>query len=217
MTDWAKFIQAKIKLARKGAAPSPAALNARTPPGQHLVTNFPVLDLGMHPKITRDTWRLRLFGLVPREITLDWAALSRLPQVTAVSDFHCVTRWSQLDMHWEGVPARELVMLAQPAPEAHFVTLHSYDEYTTNLPLAALLDADVLIAHGVSGKPLPNEHGGPVRLVVPKRYAWKSAKWLEAIEFHAQDRPGFWEVRAYHNDADPWREERFGYPAQREA
>jgi DMSO/TMAO reductase YedYZ molybdopterin-dependent catalytic subunit len=209
MTDWVKFIQAKIKLAQKGAAPSKPNADARTPPGQHLVTNFPVLDLGQRPEIPRDMWRLHLFGLVGQEITLDWAGLMRLPQVKTISDFHCVTRWSQLDMQWEGVLARDVLMLAQPTPEARFVTLHSYDEYTTNLPLVALLDADVLLAHSVFGKPLAREHGGPVRVVVPKRYGWKSAKWIKGIEFHHEDHPGFWETRAYHNDANPWQEERF--------
>ena len=210
MTDWAKFIQAKIKIARKGAAPSKPNTDARTPPGQHLVTNFPVLDLGNRPEITRDMWQLHLFGLVGQEITLDWGGLMRLPQVKAISDFHCVTRWSRLDMQWEGVLARDVLMLAEPRPEAHFVTLHSYDGYTTNLPLTALLDSDVLVAHSVLGKSLSREHGGPVRLVVPKRYGWKSAKWLKGIEFHQEDRPGFWEVRGYHNDANPWQEQRFG-------
>ena len=210
MTDWAKFIQAKIKIARKGAAPSKPNTDARTPPGQHLVTNFPVLDLGNRPEITRDMWQLHLFGLVGQEITLDWGGLMRLPQVKAISDFHCVTRWSRLDMQWEGVLARDVLMLAEPRPEAHFVTLHSYDGYNTNLPLTALLDSDVLVAHSVLGKSLSREHGGPVRLVVPKRYGWKSAKWLKGIEFHQEDRPGFWEVRGYHNDANPWQEQRFG-------
>ena len=210
MTDWAKFIQAKIKLAQKGAPPSAASTDIRTPPGQHLVKNFPVLDLGIRPKVTRETWRLRLFGLVKQEITLDWEALSRLPQTRTSIDFHCVTRWSQLDMDWQGVLVREVIALAEPTEEAHFVTLFSYDDYTTNLPLEALLDDDVLLAHSVFGKPLSAEHGGPVRALVPKRYGWKSAKWLKGIAFHAEDRPGFWEVRGYHNEADPWREQRFG-------
>jgi DMSO/TMAO reductase YedYZ molybdopterin-dependent catalytic subunit len=112
-------------------------------------------------------------------------------------------------MDWDGVLARDVVALAQPLPTARFVTLHGADGYTTNLPLEALLDEDVVIAHSVFGAPLAREHGGPVRLVVPKRYGWKSAKWLSGIEFHAQDQPGFWEVRGYHNEADPWKEERF--------
>jgi len=210
MTNWTKFIEGKIRLAQRGAAPSKPSADARRPPGQHLVTNFPVLDLGMRPEVKKESWRLHLFGLVAQEVMLDWDALLKLPQVKDVSDFHCVTRWSQLDMDWEGVSAREVVALVQPLDQAHFVTLHGADGYTTNLPLEALLDDDVLIAHSVHGKPLSAEHGGPVRLVVPKRYGWKSAKWLVGIEFHAEDRPGFWEVRGYHNEADPWKEERFG-------
>jgi DMSO/TMAO reductase YedYZ molybdopterin-dependent catalytic subunit len=211
MTNWAKFIEGKTKLARRGADPSGATDDARTPPGQHLVNNFPILDLGIHPTVTREAWQLRLFGLVESETALDWKRLMGLPQMRDVSDFHCVTRWSQLDMAWAGVRARDVIALAKPLPDVQFVTVHGYDDYTTNLPLAALMDDDVLIAHSVHGKPLSTEHGGPIRLVVPKRYGWKSAKWLSAIEFHAEDRPGFWEVRGYHNEADPWKEERFGY------
>lgn len=181
----------------------------RVPPGQRLTGDFPVLDLGIQPGISHDDWRLRLFGLVAREVELDWPGLMALPQVSDVSDFHCVTHWTRLDVPWEGVRARDVVALAAPLPAALYVTLHSSDGYTTNLPLAALLDDDVLVAHGVDGGPLSEEHGGPVRLVVPKRYAWKCAKWLCGIEFHAEDRPGYWEVRGYHNDADPWREERY--------
>ncbi|MGB4674806.1 MAG: sulfite oxidase-like oxidoreductase [Azovibrio sp.] len=181
----------------------------RIPPGQHLAPEFPVLDLGIRPDISHADWRLRLHGLVAREVELDWPALQALPQISATSDFHCVTTWSTLDLTWEGVRASVVLALAQPLPEARFVSLQGYDGYTTNLPLSALLDEDVLIAHGVNGGPLAPAHGGPVRLVVPRRYGWKSAKWLKAIEFLAADRPGFWEVRGYHNEADPWLEERF--------
>jgi DMSO/TMAO reductase YedYZ molybdopterin-dependent catalytic subunit len=181
----------------------------RIPPGQREVDDFPVLDLGIRPDVTHDNWQLTLCGLVDREITLDWAALLALPQVKIRSDFHCVTTWSQLNMDWEGVLARDVIALAAPLPEGRFVTLHGYDNYTTNLPAAALLDDDVLIAHGFNDAPLADDHGGPVRLVVPKRYGWKSAKWLRAIEFHAEDRLGYWEVRGYSNDADPWKEERY--------
>jgi len=181
----------------------------RIPPGQRETRDFPVLDLGIRPALTHDNWRLTLCGLVAREVTLDWAALMALPQARIRCDFHCVTTWSQLDMDWEGVRARDVVALAAPLPAARFVTLHGYDDYTTNLPLAALYDDDVLIAHGFDDAPLADEHGGPVRLLVPQRYGWKSAKWLRAIEFHAEDRPGYWEVRGYHNEADPWKEERY--------
>lgn len=209
MPDWNKLITGKIALAKKGSQPSKSGANARVPAGQTEVKNFPRLDLGIVPDLNVQNWRLRVYGLVGNELSLDWSAFQAMPQVTDVSDFHCVTRWSQLDMDWQGVRARDLLAMAHPIATARFVTLHSYDGYTTNLPLEALLDDDVIIAHSVLGAPLTSEHGGPVRLVVPKRYAWKSAKWLKAIEIHAFDKPGFWEVRGYHNDADPWLEQRF--------
>lgn len=213
MTDRSKLTEAKIRIARQGGKPSRASRDARVPPGQKVVSDFPVLDLGVLPSLTEANWRLRLFGLVEREQVLDWTALRALPQVRSRSDFHCVTRWSRLDLDWEGVAARDVLALAGPQPQARFVTLHGADSYTTNLPLAALLKDDVLIAHSVQGEPLSAEHGGPVRLVVPSRYGWKSAKWLNAIEFLAQDQPGFWEVRGYHNEADPWKEQRFSSDA----
>ena len=216
MTNWAKVIEGKVALAKRniesGMKPGKISVDARIPQGQSRVTDFPVLDMGIRPSIDTPTWTLRLFGLVNHETTLDWKTFKSLPQTKVVADMHCVTRWSQLDMNWEGVLARDLVALVQPAEAAQFVTLHGADSYTTNLPLDALLDDDVLIAHSVLHEPLSMEHGWPARLVVPKRYAWKGAKWISGIEFHEKDRPGFWEVRGYHNDADPWKEERFGYP-----
>lgn len=209
MPDWKKLIESKIALAKRGLKPGRPSGNARVPAGQTLVTHFPVLHISEPPKVSVDNWKLRVFGLVEQEISLDWQAFRGLPQVRDVSDFHCVTRWSQLDMDWEGVRASEVLALAMPLEPAKFVTLHAYDGYTTNIALDALLDDDVIIAHSVLGAPLTADHGGPVRLVVPKRYAWKSAKWLKAIELHAEDRPGFWEARGYHNEADPWKEERF--------
>lgn len=209
MPNWTKVIAAKTALAQRGGTPSPPGANPRIPPGQKQVFDFPVLDLGSAPQVPIEQWRLRLFGLVEADMALDWPAFNVLPQVDLTADFHCVTRWSQLDLAWRGVPAREIVARAKPLERARFVTLHGADGYTTNLPLEALLDDDVIVAHSVSGKPLPHEHGGPVRLVVPKRYGWKSAKWLTGLEFHAEDRPGFWETRGYHNDADPWKEQRF--------
>lgn len=209
MPDWKKLIAAKVALAKKGLIPSQSSENERIPAGQKQVTNFPVLDLGIRPNVNSTNWTLRVFGLVENPLEFNWIAFRSLPQMKDVSDFHCVTRWSQLDMVWEGVSAREVLMQASPLPLAKFVTLHSYDGYTTNLPLEALLDDDVVIAHSVLGHALTAEHGGPVRMVVPKRYGWKSAKWLKAIELHAEDRPGFWEVRGYHNDAFPFLEQRF--------
>jgi DMSO/TMAO reductase YedYZ molybdopterin-dependent catalytic subunit len=161
------------------------------------------------PDVNTSNWQLRVYGLVEHELNLDWDAFQQLPQITDISDFHCVTRWSQLDMDWSGVQARHLLQLAVPLAAAKYVTLHGYDGYTTNIPLEALLDDDVMLAHSVFGLPLTRQHGGPVRMIVPKRYAWKGAKWLKAIELHAADRLGFWELRGYHNDADPWLEQRF--------
>ena len=221
MTNWAKVIEGKIALARRniehGMKPGKISPDARVPPGQARVSDFPVLDMGVRPSLSKSNWRLRIFGLVKNKITLDWNQFSALPQARIQSDMHCVTRWSQLDMDWQGVTTRDLVALADPMESAQFVTMHGFDEYTTNLPLEALLDDDVLIAHSVFGAPLSIDHGWPARVVVPKRYAWKGTKWLSAIEFHERDRPGFWEVRGYHNDADPWKEERFGFPIEDDA
>lgn len=209
MPDWKKLIEGKIAIARKGNKPGKINQNVRVPAGQTEVKNFPILDLGILPEVSKTNWKLRIFGLVENELNLDWEAFQQLPQTTSVSDFHCVTRWSRLDMDWVGVKAQHLLMLAAPMKTAKFVTLYGYDGYTTNLDLAALLDDDVIVAHSVLGYPLITAHGGPVRMIVPKRYAWKGAKWLKAIELHEFDRPGFWEVRGYHNEADPWLEQRF--------
>jgi DMSO/TMAO reductase YedYZ molybdopterin-dependent catalytic subunit len=209
MPDWKKLIAGKIAIAKKGSLPSKAGVNERIPAGQKQVSNFPVLDLGIKPDITTAQWQLRLYGLVENELLLDWDAFQSLNHITDVSDFHCVTRWSQLDMDWQGVRARDVLEMAGPLEKAKYVTMHGYDGYTTNLPLDALLDNDVLIAHSVLGAPLTREHGGPVRMVVPKGYAWKGAKWLKAIEVHEFDKRGFWEVRGYHNDAFPFEEQRF--------
>jgi DMSO/TMAO reductase YedYZ molybdopterin-dependent catalytic subunit len=218
VTNWAKVIEGKIALAQRnlqhGMKPGRVSPGERIPQGQSRVTDFPVLDMGVRPALDMATWTLRLHGLVANETSFDWTAFSALPQTSVQTDMHCVTRWSQLDMDWQGVAARELVMLAAPLPTARFVTVYGFDGYTTNLPLEALLDDDVLIAHRVFGEPLSQEHGWPARMVVPKRYAWKGAKWISEIEFHERDRPGFWELRGYHNDADPWKEERFGFPVE---
>jgi len=209
MPDWKKLIAGKIAIAKKGNKPGKVSDNVRIPPGQKQVDNFPILDMGIKPEIPLDKWQLKVFGLVEKELRLDWESFQTLNHITDVSDFHCVTRWSQLDMDWQGVRARDILQMAMPLDTAKFATMHGYDGYTTNLPLEALLDDDVLIAHSVLGTPLTRDHGGPVRMVVPKRYAWKGAKWLKAIELHEHDRRGFWEVRGYHNEAFPFEEQRF--------
>jgi DMSO/TMAO reductase YedYZ molybdopterin-dependent catalytic subunit len=179
----------------------------RVPPGQFPTPRWPVLHHGQIPPFDPATWDFRVFGLVEQPLRLTWHEFRALPRTTATTDLHCVSRWSKLDNAWEGVPARELVARARPAPEARFVLLHADGGYTANLPLAALDDLLLALAH--DGQELTPEHGYPVRAVVPGRYAWKSAKWLRAIELLADDRPGFWEQYGYSTNADPWREERF--------
>jgi len=181
----------------------------RLPPGQHLVTDWPVLDLGMHPEVPTSRWRLQVFGAVERPLIWDWAAFQALPQSRAVSDIHCVTTWSRYDNAWDGVLTHDLLQAVIPKPDARFVVLQSYDGYTTNLSLEDFAADDALLAHSWQGAPLAQVHGGPLRLVLPRLYFWKSAKWLQRIEFRTEDRPGFWEVRGYHNRGDPWAEQRY--------
>ena len=182
---------------------------APAPPGQFVTEKFPVLTFGPTPRIDLSTWQFRVFGLVEEEITLDWEQFNALPQVTLDAEFHCVTQWSKLQNTWEGILFNDLIKLVNPKPEAKYVMAHCYGGYTTNVALDVLEDDDVLFAHSHDGAPLTPEHGGPMRLVVPKRYGWKSAKWVNGIEFMAEDAPGFWEVRGYHMEGDPWKEERF--------
>ena len=179
------------------------------PPGQFVTEKFPVLTFGPTPRIDLSTWEFRVFGLVEEEISLDWEQFNALPQVTLDAEFHCVTQWSKLQNTWEGILFNDLMQLVKPKPEAKYVMAHCYGGYTTNVALDVLEDDDVLFAHSHDGAPLTPEHGGPMRLVVPKRYGWKSAKWVNGIEFMAEDAPGFWEVRGYHMEGDPWKEERF--------
>ena len=181
----------------------------RLPPGQHLVRDWPVLDLGEHPNVPLDRWQLDVRGLVEHPLTLDWAALQALPQSDGQSDIHCVTTWSRYDNHWHGVRTADLLDAVRPLPEANAVMLHGYDGYSTNLPLEDFAAPDALLATAWEGKPLSREHGAPLRSVVPHLYFWKSAKWLRAIEFLAVDRPGFWEFNGYHMRGDPWNEERY--------
>jgi DMSO/TMAO reductase YedYZ molybdopterin-dependent catalytic subunit len=182
----------------------------RLPPGQRLVRDWPVLDLGVQPDVTPERFRLDLDGMVasPLHLTLD--DLLALPQSDSVSDIHCVTQWSRYDNHWQGVAARTLLELARPKPEARHVVFHAHDGYTTNVRLDQFDQPDVFLVHRWEGKPIARQHGGPVRVLIPRLYFWKSAKWLRRIELIGQDRPGFWEVRGYHNNGDPWQEERYG-------
>lgn len=182
----------------------------RLPPGQRLVENWPVLDLGVQPAIALSDWKLAVDGLVANPLTWTYADLLAQPQVEDTSDIHCVTQWSRYDNRWSGVATQHLLNLVKPLPSAAHLILHGYDGYTTNVTLEQFSDDDCLIVHSHDGAPLSREHGGPVRLIIPRYYLWKSAKWLKRIEFAGADRPGFWENRGYHNFADPWLEQRYG-------
>ncbi|MBI4876887.1 MAG: sulfite oxidase-like oxidoreductase [Acidobacteria bacterium] len=184
----------------------------RIPPGQSQTHKWPVLDASGPPVIDLTQWKFEVRGLVNRPIRWNWEEFLALPRAKVLADFHCVTRWSRLDNLWEGVSTRELVERAGGVrPEASYVLAHGYDQgWTTNLPLGDFLSDDALVALAHDGQPLTLEHGGPARLIVPQLYAWKSAKWIAAIEFLAQDRAGFWERNGYHMHGDPWKEERFG-------
>jgi DMSO/TMAO reductase YedYZ molybdopterin-dependent catalytic subunit len=205
-------------------APSPEGLPAnvivspdtrrrdRVPPGQSRTRKWPVLDASGPPSIDLSTWRFRAGGLVGKEVEWNWDDFVNFPRVRVFSDFHCVTRWSRLGNLWEGVSTRELVRLAGgPAPGARFVMVYGYDGgWTTNLPLDDFLAEDALVAILHDGEAISPEHGGPARLIVPRLYAWKSAKWIRGFELLARDRPGFWEANGYHMRGDPWSEQRFG-------
>ncbi|MCI0657969.1 MAG: sulfite oxidase-like oxidoreductase [Acidobacteria bacterium] len=189
-------------------SPMEANRKDRLPPGQVLTGKWPVLTYGETPLPELKDWRFRLFGRVGRERSLTWDEFMALPKVERISDIHCVTRWSRFANRWEGVLAKEIVKLAEPLPAARFVMVHGYGDYSTNLPLEALLGDDVLFAFKHDGAPLEPDHGGPLRLVVPRLYFWKSAKWANGLEFMDRDRAGFWERNGYHMHGDPWTEER---------
>ncbi|HEV8375921.1 MAG TPA: sulfite oxidase-like oxidoreductase [Candidatus Polarisedimenticolia bacterium] len=180
----------------------------RLPPGQALTRKWPVLTYGDAPRIETRDWRFRISGLVSRERTLTWEEFTALPKVERVSDIHCVTRWSRFDNRWEGVLASEVVRLSEPHAAARFVMVHGYGGYSTNLALESLMGNGVLFALAHDGAPLEPEHGGPLRLVVPDLYFWKSAKWANGLEFMDRDRAGFWERNGYHMHGDPWSQER---------
>ncbi len=170
---------------------------------------WPVLDLGGQPDIGLDRWRLRLEGACRNPSTLRWEDFLALEPAEDTSDFHCVTGWSRLDVAWKGVRFATVAALADPDDDARFVLCHAYDGYTTNLPLEEALKDDVLLVHAADGKPLPREHGGPVRMITPQLWAWKGAKWIRRIEILREDRKGFWEERGYSNTAHPWRNDRY--------
>lgn len=222
----ARIVEARLKLRERFLEKmrgSPAAADPRPlgtgpknrhgmpliPVGQTETEKWPVLDLGRHPEVPLDRWTLVVDGAVESPVRLSWTDLLALPQVKDVSDFHCVTTWSKLDIPWEGVQLSTVIALARPLAAATHVMTHAYDGYTTNLPLEEALKDDVLLAHRVYGGPLPVEHGGPVRVVTPQLYAWKGAKWIQRIELLPRDRLGYWEERGYSASAHPWRNDRY--------
>lgn len=181
----------------------------RLPPGQSLTLKWPVLHYGSVPEFDPDHWDFCTAGLVESPLLLSWREFQALPKVQVTADFHCVTRWSRFDNRWEGVAFKTLYEMTRPRAQARYVLVHAEEGFTANVPLADLLESNVLFAHKHDGAPLPPEHGGPLRLVVPKLYAWKSAKWVRGLEFIPHDRPGFWEQNGYHMYGDPWKEQRF--------
>jgi DMSO/TMAO reductase YedYZ molybdopterin-dependent catalytic subunit len=223
-----KYIERQIRLdksavdvefagrAPRGSGPKSRDGVSKLPVGQHEVKNWPVLDLGEQPIVRLEEWRLEVGGLIENPFGLTWEQFLALPQVDDMSDFHCVTTWSRFDNHWRGVQFRAIAEMAVPKERARFVLCTGYDfqpgtsiPYTVNLPLNRVVDDDVLLVHTWEGKPLPREHGGPVRMITPKLYAWKGAKWIRRIEFLAEDQKGFWEVRGYSNSAEPWFNDRY--------
>jgi DMSO/TMAO reductase YedYZ molybdopterin-dependent catalytic subunit len=223
-----RYIQRQIELDRgavnvmfagarpEGSGPPNRHGMQKLPVGQHEVKNWPVLDLGEQPDVALDKWKLEIAGLVENPVTLTWHQFLELPQADDVSDFHCVTSWSRYDNHWRGVRFKTIAELVVPKDEAQFVLCTGYDfmpgsfiPYTVNLPLARAVEDDVLLVHTWEGRPLPREHGGPCRIITPKLYAWKGAKWIRKIEFLAEDHKGFWEVRGYSNTAEPWFNDRY--------
>jgi DMSO/TMAO reductase YedYZ molybdopterin-dependent catalytic subunit len=207
-----KLIQSKQAWAKEGrllTGHTDAAHLSRLPPGQKEVKNWPVLDLGVQPEVKPENWRLQVLGLVENPVALTLPQFHELPQTEIVSDIHCVTAWSLYDNRWQGVTSRALLDLVKPKANARHIVFHSYDGYTTNVKRDVFAEPDVLLAHRWNGLPIAREHGGPVRVVIPKRYFWKSAKWVTRIVFHEEDKPGFWETRGYHNEGDPWKEQRY--------
>jgi DMSO/TMAO reductase YedYZ molybdopterin-dependent catalytic subunit len=197
--------KAEQKLVERGLDP------ARLPPGQYLTEKWPVLHAGSVPNTDLATWDFEVFGEVERPRTLTWDELHELPATEITVDIHCVTRWSRFDARFRGVHWRELAKLVEPKPHARFVVAHAEQGFTSNVALEALESDDALVAYEADGEPLTPDHGWPLRLVVPSRYFWKSAKWLRGLELRTTDQPGFWERYGYHNDADYWKEERYGF------
>jgi|SRR5579875_1266796 len=194
---------------RRSQAEQEAARSGRLPPGQRLTDGWPVLSYGSTPRIDLAKWSLRLFGLVEEEVAFSWEEFSALPQTTVHCDIHCVTTWSKFDNDFTGVLVADVLSRVRVKPEARAVLVHAYGGYTTNLPLAEIAGPNCLFAHSHNGQPLTREHGGPLRLLIPSLYLWKSAKWVNGLQFMEREKPGFWEMYGYHLHGDPWKEERY--------
>ena len=195
-----------------GARGIPVGMEERVPAGQFVTPKMPEMTVGRVPRVDMAGWRLTIGGEVERPVELTWEEYLALAADAVTADFHCVTQWTRLNVGWEGAQAMRVIGLAQPAASARYAMLHCHDGYTANIDLDALAAEDALFAHRMDGAPLTPEHGGPLRLVVPARYGWKSAKWVRRVELLAENSPGFWEQNGYHMRGDPWREERFsGY------
>lgn len=208
-----KLIRTKEQWARDGrglTGTNADPKKARLPPGQHIVKDFPVLDLGDQPNLLQREWTLTTAGQISQSIRWTFDDLMAQPQVEVTCDIHCVTTWSRYDNRWRGVSAKHLLAQVQPKAATQFLMVRSFDGYATNVPMSWFDDDDVLLAHTWNGAPLTREHGGPVRLVIPKLYFWKSAKWIRHITFMEKDAPGYWEARGYHAVGDPWKEQRYG-------
>jgi DMSO/TMAO reductase YedYZ molybdopterin-dependent catalytic subunit len=207
-----KLARTKQKWAREGrflTGTTSRPEEQRLPPGQHLTCDWPVLDLGIVPNVPLDAWRLDLYGAIEHPVSWSWADFLKLPQSKFTSDIHCVTTWSRYDNAWQGVSTRDVLDIVHPADDAKAVLLYASDGYTTNLLLEDFAAEDALFVIGWNDAPLMAEHGGPVRLVVPHLYFWKSAKWIKAVEFLTADAPGYWEENGYHMRGDPWKEQRY--------
>lgn len=182
--------------------------SSRRPPGQVITKAFPILDLGVKPDFDPKTWRLNVYGLV-KEKKFSYADILKMPSTSLTADFHCVTHWSKLDVRWKGILFRDFLNVVKPKTNWKFLIQESTDGYATNVPREDLEKKNVLLAYELEGKPLPREHGWPIRLIIPHLYAWKGAKFLKALKFADKDEPGFWEVRGYHNHGDALKQERY--------
>ena len=181
----------------------------RLPPGQRIVKDWPVLDLGVTPKLDLEKWRLRIDGVVESRVIWNWNDFLSQPHLEVTSDIHCVTGWSRYDNRWVGVSASHILSLVKPSSQAKYCIFYSRDGYTTNVSLERFAEDNVMLVFKWNGDVLSAAHGGPVRILMPDWYFWKSAKWLRRIEFSEDDKPGYWEIRGYHNEGDPWKEERY--------